>query len=480
MKISIRALIRLIRLSISISLIFVLFWGLPTFPSHFGVANASNENVESPSTPTQTAIYLSAGGSHTCVVTSFGAVKCWGRNASGQLGDGTTINKTTPVDVVWLNSGIKKVSAGAEHTCALTIYGGVKCWGDNTFGQLGNGTNQSSKVPVDVVGLTSGVTGLITGAFHTCALVSSALYCWGLNSSGQLGNYSNINSNTPSFVYDYYPVIWSVEAGGNHTCFTIVQRSGETRGSCWGNNSSGQLGIGTTSNVYDTGHYFFDGAFASYELALGEFHTCLSVNGSVFCWGKNSTGQLGDGSLVNKYNARLDQPMLAGAASIVAGDSHTCALMNDSSMKCWGANTDGQIGDGTTSMRVFPTSVNGTENAQSIDAGGSHTCAILNTGAVKCWGDNWQGQLGNGTTIRSLVPGYVSGFEHVPTPTPVPSITPTQTPVPTYTPTPTHTSTSTPTQTPVPTHTPTPTHTPMPTPMPFMDRMFLPFFVDRR
>jgi alpha-tubulin suppressor-like RCC1 family protein len=181
---------------------------------------------------------VTAGGYHTCALTSAGAVKCWGDNYWGALGDGTRENRPVPVNVVGLSSGVTAMTASG-HTCALTSAGGVKCWGRNVSGQLGDGTTENRLVPVDVVGLSGGVTA-ITASGHTCALTTSgAVKCWGSNSNGQLGDGTTENRPTPVDVSGLSSGVLAVTAGGYHTC--ALTSVGGVK--CWGDNLYGQVGV---------------------------------------------------------------------------------------------------------------------------------------------------------------------------------------------------------------------------------------------
>jgi hypothetical protein len=189
---------------------------------------------------------LAAGGNHTCALTENGGVKCWGENGSGQLGDGTTEIRSSPVDVIGLSGGVKAIASSSNRTCALTQDGGVKCWGRNYFGQIGDGTNEDRNRPVDVIGLSTGVKAIAVGTSHTCALTScGGVKCWGINDSGQLGDGTNDDRNIPVDVVGLDSGVTTIAAGKNHTCALIADGGVK----CWGNNAfDGPLGDGTTEN----------------------------------------------------------------------------------------------------------------------------------------------------------------------------------------------------------------------------------------
>jgi len=369
-----------------------------------------------PTSPTATApavvaSVLTAGFEHTCRLTAAGTVQCWGLNGFGQLGDGTTTDRSTPVNVVGLGEGVTALSANGYHTCALTSGGAVKCWGDNDNGQLGDGTTESRSTPVDVVGLSSGVRALAAGYEHTCAVTTGgAVECWGANESGQLGDGTTTNRTTPIGVQGLTAGVQSVVAGGDfsggHSC--ALTTTGAV--SCWGNDGSGQLGDGNTVNrstpVTVTG-------LASNVRALtaGYEHTCaLTTAEAALCWGYNSFGQLGNGTTDAQAAAVAVTGLGSGVQAVSAGGWHTCAVTSGGAVLCWGGNSSGELGDGTTSDRNTPVAVVGLgSGVRVVQAGSEHTCALTTAGAEMCWGNNESGQLGNGTTTATRTPFTVVG-----------------------------------------------------------------------
>ncbi|MFA5392801.1 MAG: Ig-like domain repeat protein, partial [Candidatus Paceibacterota bacterium] len=329
--------------------------------------------------------------------------KCWGQNTSGQLGDGTIILKTTPVLVSGLSNAVA-ITAGEYFSCALISDGTAKCWGINIYGQLGDGTTTTSYLPVSVSGL-AGAVALTVGQYHTCALLSDGTAkCWGRNNNGQLGNGNTGDSPAPVSVSGLAGAV-ALTAGQYHTCALLSDGTAK----CWGYNANGRLGDGTTSNR--TTPVFVSGLAGAVAISAGGSHTCaLFSDGTAKCWGYNSDGQIGDGSTSTRYTP-VAVSNLTGAVAIIAGYAHTCALISDGSSMCWGWNSYGQIGDASTSTKYTPVLVSGLAGAVAITTGNYHTCALLSDGTAKCWGDNANGRLGDGTTTDSSVPIDVSSYD---------------------------------------------------------------------
>jgi alpha-tubulin suppressor-like RCC1 family protein len=355
---------------------------------------------------------LAAGEGHTCAVTPGGAVRCWGDNQYGQLGDGTTTNRLTPTAVNGLESNVVGVVAGFFHTCALTAGGAVYCWGRNSGGQLGDGTQTNRPTPVPVSALDSGVVAVAAGSSHTCALTGGgAVQCWGFNSFGDVGDGTETIRLTPVPVSGLDSGVAAITAGNLHTC--AVTTGGAAK--CWGQNGDGELGDGTTtsrSTPVDVSG--LSGGVAA--VAAGFWHTCaMTTGGAVKCWGDNIAGALGDGTQTTRLTPVQVSGLASGAEAVVAGGARTCALMTGGAVWCWGLNQYGQLGDGTTTDRWSPVSVTGLGgSAVALAASSAHTCVVTTSGAGQCWGANFVGNLGDGTTTIRLTPVYVIGFGYRP------------------------------------------------------------------
>jgi alpha-tubulin suppressor-like RCC1 family protein len=342
-------------------------------------------------------IAISAGSRHTCALTSAGGVECWGYNRSGELGNGTTGGSETcrhcsptPVAVSGLAGGVTAISATEAGACALTTAGGVKCWGANAFGELGNGTssgpetceeiNPCSDTPVDVSGLSSGVVA-ISG---TCALTSAgAVKCWGSNAFGQLGDGS---------------------ATGPEECYFTHQQCSTTPVEVDGLDS----GVAAISSS------FFDSC-------------ALTSAGAAKCWGSNVGGALGNGTSTGPEECQkgvcstipLEVSGLGGGVTeISVGDRDSCALTGTGAVNCWGTNPYGEIGDGTTTGKTTPVEVSDlSSGVMAVSTSGYSSCAVTSAGGVKCWGRNNVGQLGANTVQKcinrtpcSTIPVHANGL----------------------------------------------------------------------
>jgi len=374
-------------------------------------------------------VAVETGGNHTCALTSAGGLRCWGLNDHGQLGDGTFVSRTRPVDVSGLATGVTAFVAGGQHTCALTPAGGVRCWGHNFFGQLGDGSTIDRATPTAVAGLESGVVGLAGGFFHTCALTGAGtVKCWGVNDYGQLGDGTRGNIRPSPVDVAGLSGVGAIEGGDVHTCALLT--TGGVK--CWGWNFFGQLGDGTTADSSTPVDVF--GLSNALALTSGIDHNCVvTASGATKCWGWNFAGQLGDGTTTDRPTPGDVVGLTGTPSSLTAGGAHTCALVGGAA-ECWGRNNAGQVGDGTAgNIRPSPTDVVGLPaGISAVSVGGDHSCA-LGDGDVFCWGRNLEGQLGDGTTANRSLPVAVADAKP---PTPTPTRTATVTPTPTPTPTP--------------------------------------------
>jgi alpha-tubulin suppressor-like RCC1 family protein len=326
--------------------------------------------------PLTNARALATGSSHSCALVGEGGVRCWGGNSLNQLGDGTTEVRTAAVVVSSGQgaplAGVQAVASGQNHACALAG-GGLLCWGLNGSGQLGDGTRANRGVAAPVLRAPAtplaGALAVACGGEHSCAVVGAGeVHCWGGNANGELGDGTTVGRDVPA------PVVTSVlgpplagvqvlALGSRHGCAAI--EGGNVR--CWGDNEYGQLGDGTGASqtlpvavATGPGGGPLAGALA---LALGSFHSCAVVaGGEVRCWGRNASGELGDGTTSDRpypvpVLASPGGPPLTGVRALALGPDHSCAVTEAGEALCWGSNPAGQLGDATTSQRRTPVRV---------------------------------------------------------------------------------------------------------------------------
>ena len=315
-----------------------------------------------------------AGLEHTCAIGQNGGVKCWGLNDAGQLGDGTYKKHLTPVGVNGLNANVQLLAAGTKHTCALTSDGEVYCWGLNSSGQLGDGTTSNENKPVKVENLDRKIVSITAGAEFTCAVdTADVVKCWGNNTYGQLNDGTTTHSNVP------------VEAKMASDIMVISGGSKEMQGVT--KDGSVQLwnsepiipvtGLPETDNMFVSADRFSEGGCA------------LNTEGEVNCWGSIPNAEVKD---------------VVPSNLVAAGNEHACAFTSKG-LVCWGKNSHGQLGDGSTTDKEAPIRVKEMpENILSLAAGEQHTCAMLDDNSIMCWGMNNSGQLGIGSTQDSNVP----------------------------------------------------------------------------
>ena len=339
---------------------------------------------------------VAAGGDHTCAFTPAGGLVCWGSNDTGEIGDNTVIDRTTPTNVIGLPFGSTALAAGYSHSCAVTNAGAAMCWGSNANGQIGDGTAIQRLLPVGVFGIASGATRIVAGFSHTCALVGGGVLCWGKNNNGQLGTGTAPTADqlTPVGVSGLGAGVLAIAGGYNHNC--AINGAGGVQ--CWGANFGAQLGNASANINFEAAPIQVTGLTSGVmAIAAGSDHSCaLTSGGAVKCWGDNTTGAIGAGSTTMIIETPVDVVGLSsGVTAIAAGQFHTCALLSGGAVKCWGKNSVGQVGDGTTANRNAPVNVIAS-GVTAIAAGANHTCALFGVGVSSCWGANVNGQMGYG------------------------------------------------------------------------------------
>jgi alpha-tubulin suppressor-like RCC1 family protein len=385
-------------------------------------------DVEIDSIPAGTTIEeVDGGGMHTCVRAG-SVVRCFGFNGNGRLGLGNVMtigDNEYPRTAPFVNVGapVLQVATGGAHTCVVTAQHNVRCWGSTLDGRLGYATvtgdigDDESPASKGDVNVGIPIDALVASDLHTCALGGGAVRCWGSAQTGKLGygNASNIGDDEPPVQagnVDVGAVVVQMAAAAGHTCAVTATKEVV----CWGNPGAGRLGYGNGNIVGDNESPATIGPVpaggAVRQVVTGSFHTCvLFDNGTVRCWGSNSQGQLGT---ANGTNTIYGDNEIASAAPIVdvggivtqlaAGDFHTCALLTTGAVHCWGQNTYGQLGYGNEipiGDDEAPSTAGDVTlggDAVEISAGGSHTCARLTTGTIRCWGYGANGRLGYGNT----------------------------------------------------------------------------------
>ncbi|MGE5799889.1 MAG: hypothetical protein ACM337_06135 [Syntrophaceae bacterium] len=349
------------------------------------------------SRPMQVSTYL-----HTLFQKSDGTVWAWGNNASGQLGDGTTIDRYSPVAVSGL-TGVTAVAAGGAHSLALKNDGTVWAWGSNTSGQLGDGTTSDRLTPVQVGGL-SGVTAIAAGYDFSMALKNDGtVWTWGNGTSGQLGN-GALASSTSAVKVNTVVGIAAIAAGHDHA----LAMNTNNQGWVWGGNSQGQLCLGNTSNYSNPAQI----GLSVVALSAGyQFTVALvknSLNGDVYTCGANDSGQLGNGSTTDSWNI-TEVPMGSlNIAAVAAGYDHVVALNIDGTVWAWGNNAVGELGIGTAINSSVPVRVSGLAGVQGIAAGYRNSFAETTSNTIFAWGNNSDGQLGDTTTTNRWSPTQIN------------------------------------------------------------------------
>jgi alpha-tubulin suppressor-like RCC1 family protein len=397
--------------------------------------SARNARGAGPTSPVRTVSppttrFVALNGGHTCAVLPDARGRCWGNNASRQLGDpGITSSIRTPSSLIGGAAaplaGIGSLALGAQHSCALLADATIRCWGDNEEGEAGNNTmtaRQTSPVTVlaDDLGTLTDVTGLAAGGHATCArLGDGTLRCWGRNDNGQIGDGTATDRRRATTVVktDGTPLsrVAQVDVGDSHSCAVLTD--GTAR--CWGSNADGQIGSGflggNSLHPASVRRSLLTPLTDVESISAGTYHTCAVLSGGTArCWGSALGGRLGNGVVTGNSAAPVtvtdaDGP-LSGITAVSAGSSHTCALLDDATARCWGSNGSGQLGTGDVGgneSRAVTVRIDGERpmtGILQIEVGNSTTCARLSDGTMRCWGSNEDGGLGDGSVEYRPVP----------------------------------------------------------------------------
>jgi alpha-tubulin suppressor-like RCC1 family protein len=372
-------------------------------------AAQASDSAHSTASAAPTSVTLPAvSGEHTCALTGAnGDVKCWGRNVIGQLGAGDTSPHLTPASVTKMHD-VTSLATGLLHSCAVVAGGEVYCWGSNRYAALGRGTKDELAHPAPELIASLRATRVHCGMNFTCAETAErTVACWGTNDMGQLGDGTTLDTNLPQPITSIDDVD-SVSTGSRHACAVVIDAFDDREVYCWGYNDHGQLGqkTGLVSSPRR-----IPGLTGVREVVTGDSHTCAILEGGdVKCWGANDQGQLGVARSAD-VETPTSVPGLARVKALALGAQHTCAQV-DAQLYCWGSNAHGQLGvdPATVPQQTAPLLVRAEGVLETIGiagARGDQTCAVRLDGVLFCWGANEEGQLGNGTTDASSSPSRV-------------------------------------------------------------------------
>lgn len=335
---------------------------------------------------------LAGGTTHSCALAPAGTLKCWGGNADFQLGTGFRTWSRVPLEVVRLGTSVVEVAVGGSHSCARTDARGVWCWSKQGV-TLGVGDRElETAAPIAVPGLGDGVQTISAGNDHTCAITAAGgVRCWGEFHGADLKPVRYLKSR-PVLGLDGGVV--ALSAGYDDGCAATA--TGTVR--CWGEHYTTRAGTSPLTSVAVAG------VTSATAVAVGGTHACaLSNTGTVTCWGGNRHGQLGNGTTTDSTQP-VAVSGLADVVAISAGYQYTCALTGKSTVACWGHDEYGQLGSAEVADTTTPVGVAGLTDVAALSAGFQHACAMTGAGVVKCWGHNFEGQLGIGPTTLSNSP----------------------------------------------------------------------------